>query len=283
MVMAGSTNSGKTLFGLELLKLNIGADYQRMYCYSEMGQSELRQRVHAINGGDLAGWQSKVDSVECSSGFEGPIANHNPDGLSVIDFLEEVDGEFYRIGADIRSIYDGLGTGVALVLLQKNSQQQYAMGGEATGHKSRLYLTMDIIHQGQSATLVAIKILKAKSYPGRNPNGLEIHCLIERGAVMTPVTEWARLSTQARERARQRYEAMAETVSPPPRAAAPRQAESVVAGVGATPGAVRAAFAAGKTCSGCSCRNRHGLCAITGVYQEPEAMACKHYIRGGGR
>ena len=26
---------------------------------------------------------------------------------------------------------------------------------------------------------------------------------------------------------------------------------------------------------------RCGLCAITGVYREPEAMACEHYIRGG--
>ena len=150
------------------------------------------------------------------------------------------------------------------------------MGGEATGHKSRLYLAMDIIHQGQSATFVAIKILKAKSYPGRNPNGLEIHCLIERGAVMTPVTEWARLTSQDRERARQRYASM-DTMSQPMATSAQRQPRAV----GGNPGEIRTATA-GPDKARCD-RCKHlvaGACAPTGQNKVLGIMLlrdCEHF------
>ena len=239
--------------------------------------------MDGITNGDITRWQKLVKMAECSSGFDRLVRRYNQDGLSVIDYLEAIDGEFYKIGSDIRGIYEALNTGVAIICLQKNAAQAYGQGGATTLEKARLYITLDTLSHKPGCSYVAAKLVKAKCYSGENPNGKERHFRVIRGAELVPVSDWIYCNAQQREAYAKRYEAMAETASPPPRAAAPRQAESVVAGVGATPGAVRAAFAAGKTCSGCSCRNRHGLCAITGVYQEPEAMACKHYIRGGGR
>ena len=207
-VVAGAANAGKTAFILDVLRRNQDQGYKKLYLMSEMGPSEYRQRVKKF--ADVEEWNAKILAASMSSGFDGPIAHHNPDGLSCIDFLEEVDGEYYRITSDIRSIYDALGDdGLAWVALQKHSQARVGRGGEGTTEKARLYLTMDILLHRPHCTISAVKIIKAKDYPeGSNPNGKEIHVEIRNGYEMRPVSEWMYCNEKQKEQYIHRYEHM---------------------------------------------------------------------------
>ena len=179
IVIAGSPNSGKTALALNLLRANMG-EHRLLYLMSEMGGSEYKQRVQAF-GDDLVIWNRDVKAASLSAGFDGAIKHHNPNGITVIDFLEEIDGEYFRIASDIRAIYDALDEGIAVVLLQKNANALYGRGGQGTTEKPRLYLTLDTLLHRPGHTIASLRIGKAKSYSGENPNGTERHFKIIRG------------------------------------------------------------------------------------------------------
>lgn len=206
IVIAGSSNAGKTALALNIIKDNLHQPYKRMYLMSEMGPSEYRQRVSRMTD-DLAGWSQGVQAASALSGHAGLITHHNPDGMTVIDYLEEVEGEYYKIASDIRSIYDAIKEGVAIVCLQKHSKARVGRGGEGTTEKARLYLTIDTLVNTGDATISAIKVIKAKDYPGENPNGKEIHVSIGRqGSEILPITHWHYANEVQREAAIKGYE-----------------------------------------------------------------------------
>jgi hypothetical protein len=188
IVLAGASNAGKTTFALNTLRANMGS-LPQLYLMSEMGPTEYRQRV-SLFGDDLGQWKEYVNAAPLSAGFHAAIQQYNPDGLSVVDYLEEIEGEYFKIASDIRSIYDSLGSGVALVCLQKKKGALYGRGGEATQEKARLYLSLDGLLHRPGHTICALRIGKAKSYPGDNPNGKERHFKIIRGHQIEPVSDW---------------------------------------------------------------------------------------------
>lgn len=215
IVVAGSTNSGKTAFFLNALKQNFEQDYGLAYIMSEMGPSEYKQRVRLF--GDLMEeWAARVKAASKSSSFDGLITHHNPDGLTVVDFLEEIEGEYYKIASDIRAMYDALGDGVAMVGIQKKSGGAFGRGGEATAEKARLYLSIDTMLNREQCVVCSIRIVKAKSYPdGKNPNGKELHFKIEGGHKLTPLSDWMYCNEKQREKYIAQYERMLEAVKTP--------------------------------------------------------------------
>ncbi|ADK85087.1 Bifunctional DNA primase/polymerase [Desulfarculus baarsii DSM 2075] len=204
VVLAGQTNAGKTALALNILRDNIGRQ-ELLYCMSEMGPQEYRQRVGAF-GDPLDHWRA-VRAASLASGFDDAIAAHNRDGLTVVDYLEERDGEYFKIASDIRGVYDALGNGVAFVCLQKKTGATFGRGGEATAEKSRLYMALDVLTHARGRTVCALKIVKAKAYPGRNPNGLERHFVIHHGWRLEPVSDWVRLDDRERAAYATKYEA----------------------------------------------------------------------------
>ena len=206
-VVAGTSNAGKTAFLLELAKINIHQKYGLMYLMSEMGQSEYLLRVKKVTD-NLDEWDEKIKAASVSSGFDGPIAHHNPDGLTIIDYLEDVEGEYYKIASDIRNIYDALDNGVAWVALQKHTQARVGRGGEGTTEKARLYLTIDTLANRPNCTISAVKIIKCKDYPGSNPNGKEIHVKVRADEPLEPITEWMYCNETQRKKYIQQYENM---------------------------------------------------------------------------
>ena len=206
VVVAGSSNAGKTAFLLETLRLNLKPQFEKLYLMSEMGPSEYKQRVSAYGQESLPLWNEKVKASSVSSGFHAAVSQYNPNGLTVIDFLEEVEGEYYRIASDIRAIYDALESGVAIVALQKHSNARVGRGGEATTEKARLYITIDQLLQTSDCAISAVKIVKAKNYTGKNPNGKERHIRIVRGATIEPLSDWMYCDDAKREYFVRQYE-----------------------------------------------------------------------------
>jgi len=211
IIMAGTSNAGKTALLLQILKANIKKDYKRLYLMSEMGPSEYKQRVAKVTN-NLKEWGERINAASQSAGFAGTIVQNNRDGLSIVDYLEEVDGEYYKITSDIRSIYDSLNEGIAVVAIQKHSQARVGRGGEGTTEKARLYLTIDTLVNQPDSVISAVRVIKAKDYPNDNPNGKEIHIEIgNRGSEIKTVSGWQYCNKEQRAKWATHYENMVES------------------------------------------------------------------------
>jgi len=196
-VLAGSTNAGKTVLLLEMLRLNFHQEYPLMYLMSEMGPSEYKGRLRLFNLG-FEPWQ-RVLAAPKASGQDQVIKYHNPNGLTMVDYIEECEGEYFKINSIIRDIYDAVGSGCAWIALQKRKNAEFGRGGEATMEKARLYLTLDIISADRASQICALKIQKAKCWRGEeNPNGKEIHFRIIKGALIEPISGWMRCNAEER-------------------------------------------------------------------------------------
>jgi hypothetical protein len=181
-VIAGASNTGKTSFMLELIRLN---QFKKKITYfnSEMAASELRLRlIQFADVCPISKWDFRA--VERSNNFADVI---DPDGMNVIDFLEVYD-EFWKIGAWIRDIHQKLKTGIAVIAIQKKASTKsttndFGRGGELTLEKPRLYLSMD---RGM------VKIIKGKIWRKQdiNPNGLTRQFKLVGGWKFLPQSEW---------------------------------------------------------------------------------------------
>jgi hypothetical protein len=182
VVLAGASNTGKTTFMLDTIRLN-QKKHPVTYLNSEMGPQELRLRLKLFEKEiSLDKWKFKA--IERSSDFADVI---DPDGFNVIDFMVIYD-EFWKIGGWIKDIHLKLNKGIAIIAIQnktstKKENQDFGRGGELTLEKPRLYLAMD---RGK------IKIVKAKIWRNhdRNPNGLTRDFNILSGWEFKPRDEW---------------------------------------------------------------------------------------------
>lgn len=188
IIVTGTTNAGKTAYMLNLIRMNLSQEYQKAYLMSEMVGTEYVSRIRAF-GDTVEDWKSV--RVACKSyDFSSVIAHHNTEGLTCIDFLEEIDGEYFKIASAIRDIYDSLTTGVAVIGIQKKTATDYARGGQATAEKARLYLSIDALYNSSDFTICALKVVKAKYYTDKNLNNHEIHFKLIRGTKIEPITGW---------------------------------------------------------------------------------------------
>lgn len=179
IVVAGAPNSGKTAF---LLNTAISNMYEKEIAYfsSEMGQKELILRLKKF-GKPLSEWKKNCHFIERSSNFSDVI---RPDIINIVDYLE-IGDEFYKIGADLKAIFDRLKGGVAVVAIQKARGILLGRGGDFTLEKPRLALSMDV---GK------IIITKAKNWKtGINPNGLALRFSLVQGCHFHVVQDWGRL------------------------------------------------------------------------------------------
>lgn len=158
VVIAGQSNAGKTSFLLDFVKRNQWA-FDIHYFSNEMGGSEAKVRLLKHEDITLNEW--KFNLWDRTDHFGDVII---PDGVNIIDYLEEKDGEAFKIPSYISQVWNKLDKGIAIIAIQKKGGRDTGVGGEGTLAKSRLYLAMEF---------GIIKIVKAKAWAGaRNPNGM---------------------------------------------------------------------------------------------------------------
>ena len=184
IVIAGSPNSGKTGFLLNVVAMNQDK-HDIHYFSSEMGAEEFAIRLGKFDL-PLDAWNFKA--YERSQNFPEAIL---PDALNIIDYYE-VEDNFYSIGAELRKIHDRLRNGIAIIAIQKSPPQRgkngqvfstdLGRGGTFSLEKPRLYLSMDA---GK------LKVVKAKLHKveGINPNGFEYEFKLAAGCRFV-VTKW---------------------------------------------------------------------------------------------
>ena len=141
ILISGEKDAGKTCFALNVAYANRDK-FRVRYFNSEMGSMELRRRlVKFPSSFRLAEWK-KIVWMEQAKQFEDHI---DPNGLNIIDFLE-VGAEAFTVTDDIRRVFDKLDKGILLIVMQKRSYKEFAVGGEGTLEKARLAINLE--HSG---------------------------------------------------------------------------------------------------------------------------------------
>ena len=120
--------------------------------------------------------------VECNracSDFHDVVI---PDVINIVDFLEMTD-ELYRVNTHLTAMSHKIGTGLAVVALQKKDGALFGRGDSFGLEKPRLYLSMD---KGK------LTIVKGKSWtnPKVDPNGLTIGFKITGGCQFEVTRDW---------------------------------------------------------------------------------------------
>lgn len=137
IVNAGSPNAGKSAYDLNCAIQNCD-DFEVIYFSSEMGPEELTLRTSKFDIPKNE-WK-KIQFKKRVENFQDVV---QPDALNIVDYLEVIEGEFYKIGDHIRKIYQKLDRGIAMISLQMDRGAKFAWGGQKTLDKARVYLTLD--------------------------------------------------------------------------------------------------------------------------------------------
>ncbi|MBM4054418.1 MAG: hypothetical protein FJ264_07075 [Planctomycetes bacterium] len=175
IVVAGTPNSGKTAYLLNIVALNMHA-HDIYYFSSEMGALEMRDRLGKFEL-PLEYW--KFTPIERASDFADVV---RPDAINIIDYME-ISDEFYKVSGYIKQIFDKLRSGIAIIALQKNKGNDYGLGGMRSLEKPRLYLSMEDNK---------IKIVKGKNWADSriNPNGMELQYKLIDGCKFIEISGW---------------------------------------------------------------------------------------------
>jgi len=189
VLVSGEKDAGKTAFSLNAAWLNRDRIHVT-YFNSEMGLEELRNRLRKFPQEEYP-WEewSKIAWVEKAHNFEDLI---DPDGFNIIDFLE-VGAEAYTVTEDIRRVFDRLDRGLLLIVMQKRSYKDFAVGGEGTLEKARLAINLE--HVGGTNLC---RITVAKNWrTAERPRGQVCKYNVFSGGEMRTVGDWGYPPDQA--------------------------------------------------------------------------------------
>lgn len=209
IIVAGETNAGKTSLLMNMAWMQAQDSNSRYLC-SEMTGPELKSKT--LSFGHMDRWK-RVEFVERTQGFHDVILPH---GVTYIDYLEVYDN-FFRIGEEIRAIYDALKTGVVVIALQKATGSDLGRGGAFTIEKARLAISLFSHGKMLDGIIGSAKVVKAKNIrPGFSPEGREIFYTLrggyyfDAGDIPTSITDlqrgWRFYDKKVRERICQRIE-----------------------------------------------------------------------------
>ncbi len=177
IIVAGESDAGKTAFLLNFSFLNLD-NHAITYFSSEMGPTELKSRIEKFDR-PLTDWK-KMKFKERTQNFQDVI---QPDIINIVDYLELTD-EYYKVGGQIKAIFDKLKSGIAIIALQKKMGQELARGGDFTMEKARLYISLSRDN--------LCKIIKAKNWvnPRLKPTGKQRKFTLYDGCKFFSKSNW---------------------------------------------------------------------------------------------
>lgn len=146
VVIAGAPDGGKTAWAMQIAYKNIGKFERIIYCNSESGAQEFAKRVHEAY--DIDRWEGGIQTLDREDDFD-QIVGTNPDGLTVVDYLEIPD-KYYLVDGLLSKMHHALGRGICVVCLQKNRGVALGDGGSKSLRKPRLYITLEYDRESAS-------------------------------------------------------------------------------------------------------------------------------------
>jgi len=162
LLIGGFTSTGKTAMGLNLVLQNQALFPSVDYFSTQAGQ--VRQRIQAFKtyqGLKAEDWKMKL--YERTEDYASVI---NPDNLTIIDFLDEKEGEYYKIGGRLSRIHDRIENqkGLVIVFMQKPPNRPTPYGHFQT-HSYANFVAMldDMGDEGEKQK--QLTIIKSKMSP----------------------------------------------------------------------------------------------------------------------
>ncbi|MFH2033654.1 MAG: bifunctional DNA primase/polymerase [Candidatus Margulisiibacteriota bacterium] len=178
IVIAGTPNAGKTAILLDTIAHNM-AVWECWYFSTELGPAAWARRRDKRE--PAVDWKFKF--VHGFSNYEDII---KPDAMNFIDYVEQNEGEAYKIPGLLAKIQRKLRKGVAFVALQKNQGMEWGIGGQQTKAKPALFLTVEANYP-QGARM---RVVKAKAFKEYNPNGFYCDFKIIKGINLLETSGW---------------------------------------------------------------------------------------------
>ena len=177
IVIAGESNAGKTAFLFNIVYLN-QKHHKFRYITSEMTADEINSRIKKLR------YSPEDFSKFCT--FYSKTHDYSdaidPEGINIVDFLEVYE-DFYRVGAEIKKVFDKLTTGCAFIALQKKRGEMFGRGGEFTIEKARLAISLFTHGHLKNGIVGSAMITKCKNFIGEmNPDHQEIFYALRKGA-----------------------------------------------------------------------------------------------------
>jgi hypothetical protein len=178
IVYAGTSNSGKSCLAFETIRLNMRR-HELLYFSSEISSRAFKKRLSMSDDVAVTDWRVKF-SPDLRADNAADIIQ--PNAINILDYLEVTDGEYYRLPGIMAQVHHKIGSGIAVICLQKNKGSDYAVGGQQTVAKASLYCLLDEDRPGGKLT-----IKKCKNFQSDiNPNGFEIKYKIVKGIKLLP-------------------------------------------------------------------------------------------------
>lgn len=178
IVIAGTPNAGKTAIFLDTVAHNMDI-WECWYFSTEMGPGAWARRREKRD--PPLEWKFKF--VHGFNNYEDII---KPDCMNFIDYVEQNEGEAYKIPGILAKIQRKLRKGVAFVALQKNQGMEWGIGGQQTKAKPALFLTIETDYPRGAK----MRIVKAKAFKEYNPNGFCCNFKIIKGINLLETTGW---------------------------------------------------------------------------------------------
>jgi len=160
ILITGDSNAGKSAYCLSTALLNMDKHIIDLYIH-EMGNIEIAKRIDLfeLTDEEREVFIERVNIFERSHGYEDVL---DPNGFSIIDYLDDSSGEAFRMKDHLSAIHERLDTGICMVASQKKQGEDYSYGGQRTLDRPRLVVAI-----GDGVA----KIVKAKNWAtNHNPN-----------------------------------------------------------------------------------------------------------------
>ena len=156
IIIAGTSNAGKTTLAHNILAENIeikpnlmGNEYKSNDGFLMPKYLRRFKRfdwANLING--TKGLNFDVYPID--DNYDDYISMYGRDKLNIVDWLG-LEKDWFRMGKILKDIKNSVGSGVAVVVLQKKHGVKYAYGAEGTEQFADIYMTIDPLgkHEGR--------------------------------------------------------------------------------------------------------------------------------------
>lgn len=203
VMIAGEANAGKTTIALEMLKENLEMyahlDTKFYYLSSEMSDAEMSstlRRFGSIKEFERCHFFDKqfepYDAIKADSDMQN--------GIVFIDFLETRGGDYSKTVSEVQKIYEAMGDGIVILLVQKQPGKEHAKGGSGMLEKPRFALNLEKRFKSESGTVCVASVAKCKSvHQGQiNPDGQSMYYIVN-GKGTNKITTWGYMSDKSKE------------------------------------------------------------------------------------
>jgi hypothetical protein len=134
VTVGGVTGTGKTMFALNFIRDNMDK-HEIYYLNTEMSRQELKAKEDSFFD---TSW--KFTPIEVTGELALSIRK---DKINIIDYLQSPPEKPFLIRESLDAIKSRLGTGMALVLIQRKSGNPWGEGGQYSAHNASLYINLD--------------------------------------------------------------------------------------------------------------------------------------------